>query len=443
MSNLNNKTVRNVLIVCMLGLFIDGYILYISSIALPFINQTYVLSSMQLGMIQSAAPLGTAIGAIIIGKVSDHAGRKNMLIINLIFFVIIALLSAIAWNPTSLIIIRFLIGFGIGMDYPICAAYLTEMSPKNKTKQYMAIAMFCNCMASPVGVIVAWIIFSIYQDVNAWRFMLASSAIPAIIALIYRARLPESFLWKAHNKLYKKNKNQTNLRTTYSALFSNKYIISTIGFGLCWFFMNISYYGIGLFTPMLLTSIGISSNATFLDSATDMILATLFVNLFIVLGALGSIFIITKVNPIKLQKSCFLVSCVGLLLLAFCFIGSIEIRLSMAFLGFILFNFFINFGPGITTYLLPAQLYPTNIRATGHGFAAGIAKIGAFLGTATLPVIQSLIGTYNTLFILAITLLAGFFLSNLLSDKTSGNKLTCGTNRNGAYSEIPTKQSAN
>ena len=71
-------------------------------------------------------------------------------------------------------------------------------------------------------------------------------------------------------------------------------------------------------------------------------------------------------------------------------------------------------GPGITTYLLPAKTYPTNIRATGHGLASGVAKIGAFVGALLLPVLQSQLGIYTTVLILSFTLLGGFVASNLI-----------------------------
>src|SRR5262249_39748656 len=126
----NNKSLAfRVWIVCALGLFIDGYDLYIASVAEPFINAIYHPSSLMIGLTQAVAPLGAVFGAIIVGRLADMLGRKSMLMINLIFFVLIAICSAFAWNITSLCVFRFLLGFGVGADYPICAAYLAEMIP--------------------------------------------------------------------------------------------------------------------------------------------------------------------------------------------------------------------------------------------------------------------------------------------------------------------------
>ncbi|MCF6767287.1 MFS transporter [Thiotrichales bacterium 19S11-10] len=405
--------VRLVWVVGSLGLFVDGYMLYISSIALPFIHQEFKLSDLELGLIQSAAPIGAAIGAIIIGRLSDKVGRKSMLIFNLMFFVGIAILSALAWDIISLIVFRFLVGIGVGMDYPICAAYMAEMTPKNKSGQYMAKAMFINCLASPVGVLVAWGIFSIYPEIDIWRWMFLSCAIPAVIALTLRSRLPESFMWKAHQKLLRKRGNINDVKH-YRTLFSKKYLFATIGFCGVWFLMDIAYYGIGLFTPLILKSLHVGIDGNFLTSASDVIKSTLYVNIFVMLGAFVSIWAIQKIDNTQLQKMGLLLSFVGLLMLAFSFTESKSLNLSLVFTGFIIFNFFINLGPGITTYSLPAQFYPTEIRATGHGLAAGIAKIGAFLGAMFLPLLARTIGIYMAVGMTAVALLVAYVLCGLI-----------------------------
>ncbi|ASG67440.1 MFS transporter [Francisella halioticida] len=405
---------RLILIVCSLGLFIDGYLLYISSIALPFINQVFLPTDIQLGVVQSAAPIGAALGAICIGRLSDHIGRKSMLIINLVFFVIISMACSLAWDMTSLIVLRFLVGFGVGMDYPICAAYMAEMTPKEKSGKFMAIAMLVNCLASPIGVLIAWGLYSVYPELGVWRLMFMSCVIPAILGLILRARLPESTLWKTHKNINIESKEKNK---NYKELFSKKYLLLTFCFCSIWFLMDIAYYGIGLFTPIILESLHVSASASFLDSAGDLIRSTLYVNIFVVLGAWASIWAIQKMNNILLQKIGFFVSFAGLFILAFSFTSSHFVNMSLIFTGFIIFNFFVNLGPGITTYSLPAQYYPTHLRATGHGLAAGIAKVGAFIGTMFLPLMVSHLGVYISVALISLSLLFGFILSFFIKNQ--------------------------
>ena len=103
----NKRLYWHVWAVCALGLFIDGYDLYITSVAEPFINAMSQPSSLMIGMTQAAAPLGAVFGAIIVGRLADMIGRKTMLIMNLLFFILIALLSACGWNIVSLCVFRF------------------------------------------------------------------------------------------------------------------------------------------------------------------------------------------------------------------------------------------------------------------------------------------------------------------------------------------------
>lgn len=419
----NKRLLLHVWIVCALGLFIDGYDLYISSAAEPFINALYHPTPFMIGLIQAAAPIGAALGALLIGRVADKIGRKSLLIFNLIFFVIIALLSACAWNTSSLCIFRFLIGFGVGADYPICAAYLAELIPKNKSRQFIAAAMFINCLASPAGVAVAWLMFKFHPTLDVWRWMFASGAIPAVIALFLRAKLPESFVWQAQKKLYQTQPFFQN----YQKLFSLTLKKTTICMCLSWFFLDISYYGIGLFAPAVLRAVNLSEHADLLSSANEMLMSTLFINAFVVLGAFCAIFVIAKMNPFKLQKIGFLLSFLGLLILSFSGTSPNEFTITMIFSGFILFNFFVNFGPGLTTYLLPAELYATEIKATGHGFAASCGKMGAAIGTIFLPILQFYIGIYYTVGILAITLLVGWVLTHILSIELNQQKIIWNT----------------
>ena len=410
---------RLVCCVCALGLFIDGYDLYISAIAEPFITQQFHPSPLVQGLIQAVAPLGAMIGAIIMGRVADKVGRKSLLIANLIFFVVIALLSAMAWNLFSLCLFRFFIGFGVGADYPIVAAYLAEMiKPRNRAKA-MASVMFVNCLASPVGALVAWGVFTLYPHLDAWRILFALGALPAIVGLALRARLPESLTWKAQQRLLSQETMQ------YRTLFSKHYISKTIALCACWFFMDIAYYGIGLFTPTILHALHIGTSTNFLENAPEVIQSTLFFNSFVMLGAFCIIFAIQRMNLISLQKLGFAMSFIGMMMMA------INPDFSVVLIGFVLFNFFINFGPGITTYYLPTTIYPPMIKASGHGLASGFGKLGAVVGTLFLPWLIHTFDIYQTLALLSLTLLIGYQLTNLLVDKK--------TSQQGESDAIPVK----
>src|SRR3990167_791476 len=182
------------------------------------------LTPFWLGFSQAVAPIGAAIGAVLIGFLADRFGRKAMFMFNFSLFVVATLLSALSWDVYSLCFFRFLVGFGVGADYPVCAAYLAEMSPNQSRGKLMASAMFINCLASPIGVAVSYAIFSHYPHVGAWRLMFAFGALPAVIALLMRSRLPESFLWKASQHL---GNQHAKIKTGFRALFGPLYLKAT------------------------------------------------------------------------------------------------------------------------------------------------------------------------------------------------------------------------
>ncbi|MCX7122029.1 MAG: MFS transporter [Gammaproteobacteria bacterium] len=411
---------KNVLIriwiVCALGLFVDGFDLYVTSVAEPLFKQSFSLSPLWLGITQAAAPIGAAIGAILIGYITDRVGRKTMLAFNFILFVIATLLCAIAWNVYSLCIFRFLVGFGVGADYPICAAYLSEMAPHHSRGKLMASAMFINCLASPVGIAVSYFIFSYYPHVNAWRLMFAFGALPAIIALLMRAKLPESFVWQANQRLNASEIKNKNISAAYRVLFNARYFKATIALTLSWALMDISYYSVGLFTPDILAAMHLATSGNFITDTKMIVENTIFLNAFVAIGAFLAIFVIDKVPRVGLQKMGFLGAFLGLFIISISSYLKITPIYPVIFSGFLMYNLFINMGPGATTYLLPAEIYPSAVRGTGHGLASGVAKMGAFLGTILLPEFQHGFGIHVTLFVLSFTLLAGYLLTHLLKN---------------------------
>ncbi len=102
-------------------------------------------------------------------------------------------------------------------------------------------------------------------------------------------------------------------------------------------------------------------------------------------------YLIEKLGRIKLQTTGFLGMTVGLFLLGLADLlsGGAGAHLVLVFSGFIVFNILMNAGPNSTTFMLPVELYPTKIRATGHGFAAATGKLGAVVGVFFLPIVKN------------------------------------------------------
>jgi hypothetical protein len=116
---------------------------------------------------------------------------------------------------------------------------------------------------------------------------------------------------------------------------------------------------------------------------------------------------------------------IGLLLLVVAGMlpGGTEQHIPLVFLGFALFNFTVNAGPNATTFLLPAELFPTSLRASGHGLAAASGKIGAAVGLFVLPVLKENLGLSPTLAIVAGACFLGLVVTAVFQTETTGRSL--------------------
>ena len=129
-----------------------------------------------------------------------------------------------------------------------------------------------------------------------------------------------------------------------------------------------------------------------------------------------------RAGRIRLQILGFAGCAVGLALLSgLTFTNSSGPLKGLVFLGFAIFNFSVNAGPNAATFLLAAELYPTSIRATGHGFASASGKLGAAVGILILPLLITSVGLGWTMAILTLAALAGLFITTVFGVETRGD----------------------
>jgi hypothetical protein len=190
-----------------------------------------------------------------------------------------------------------------------------------------------------------------------------------------------------------------------------------------WFLMDIASYGIGLFTPMLLADLhfGASTrNAVTADFSE--IGGTSLIDIFLVIGFLAAFWVVPRFGHLRPQVVGFLGMTLGMLVLvaALWAGGPAHPSVAAIFAGFILFNLAMNAGPHSTTFALPAELFPTQLRGAGSGFASASAKVGAALGAFFLPVIKAEFGLSAVLLLVAAVSLAGALVTALLVEELGG-----------------------
>jgi len=420
-----------------MGIFIDGFDLFIIGIAMPLLLIQYpILKSNPtlVGFLSAAAPIGAIFGASILGRLTDVKGRKFVLMLNLFFFVTFSILGACSWNIWALFIFRFFIGVGIGGEYPVSSSYISETIPKKYRKKILIGNFLFQSLGAVFAALFGLLILFFFPYPNMWRIMLLATSIMAIILFFFRLRLPESPKWLAQHGHRKKAGKQLSKivgkkvkvskvkdkHGEFKDIFKPQYIKLTILSCVPWFLMDIAMYGIGLFTPIIMATLFVSSSnhMDYIHHDMASIRNSLVTDVFLVVGILLALVLITRIGIIRMQIMGFIGMGVGMMVIVltvtFMKLGAPG-YLPLVFGGFIVFYLFVNLGPNPMTYLLPARIYPQHLRATGHGFASAMAKVGAAVGILFLPIFNQWIGLSNTLLIMAVLSFIGAIITLIFS----------------------------
>ena len=180
--------------------------------------------------------------------------------------------------------------------------------------------------------------------------------------------------------------------------------------------MDIATYGVGLFAPTILGTIEISGRTRGL-TAHDFAVAkgSGIIDLFLLFGFLLGIWMVPRFGRIRMQAIGFTGMAVGMLVLvAAVGLTNSSLHIPLVFVGFILFNLLMNAGPNSTTFTLAPILFPTQLRGTAGGFAAGVAKLGATLGVFLLPILKEKFGVPSVLGIVSAVSVLGLIVTLIL-----------------------------
>lgn len=405
--------------------FTDGYAIGIIGFALTLLAPQLGLTPLWQGLIGSSALLGLFFGSLFFGWLADVIGRKLVFTISFIVITVASALQLFVETALSLFILRIIIGIGLGGDFSVGHALLSEYSPK----KHRGVLLSSFSVVWTVGYVAAtfvgyWLSKIMPADI-AWKWMLASSAIPAAIIMIARIGTPESARWlmlkgrKAEaDQILKKyfgahvyidDVQSTERNASFKMLFSKKYIKRTI-FN-CVFFACIvmPYFAIYTFLPQLLQAMGLSHNST-----TDLLL-----NTFLIVGAMLGIYLTHKATRRGFLISSFAILVISLLALAL-FPSSMVVFSILAFSIFTLTLSAVSNLVGV----FPAESFPTEIRATGVGLAIAFSRIASAMSTFLLPIALLKIGTSNTLLCLVTVLIIGLVVSYLWAPETKDKTLS-------------------
>lgn len=368
------------------GTFLDGFDLTIVAVALPAVIKQWQLGAGAQSMVVSSAIIGSFIGAVWLGRLTDRFGRKAMYVIDLLGFVVFAALSAFAQSAWQLILFRFLLGVGIGADYPISATLVAEFSSKQHRGRH---GTFLAAMWF-VGAVAAYVIGLACLPLgdNAWRYMLGIGAVLALVVFFFRLALPESPRWlqskgrhqEAEAVMLKVTGSAITLvpevpvKTSLAVLFSKPLIRRTVFVLGFWFCYATAYYGISMYAPTIIAPFSHGSHT----------LTIIGSGLIAVLGMLGALIGMNLVDRWG-RRPLLITSFAGLS--AALLVLSLNAKPTFTFLVvlFSLAVLFANSGGGILNFVYPTELFPTHVRAGASGLATSVSRIGSILGVLVFP----------------------------------------------------------
>ncbi len=421
-----SKSHIRIMLIAGMGFFTDAYDLFIIGIVLLMIKPIFNLSATQIGLVASAALFGAVIGPVIFGSIGDRFGRKPVYWITIVILIIGALGSATSMNYIQLIIWRFILGVGIGGDYPLSATIVAEYANRKDRGKMVASTFAMQGFGLVAGVGIGFLLLNTSLPITIiWRLLLAFGAIPTLLILKQRTKLYETPWYKfAKNSGTKARAAGAQTGTGavlpkigFSRFLRNRWQI-VLGTSVTWFLMDISYYGTTIFTPYLASLFGFTGlYAAVQASALILIIAA-------VPGYWVAVALIDKQGRKSMQTIGFLV--MGICFTILFFSGS-AILAGSAVMFFAIYGlsfFFTNYGPNTTTYVYPTELYPTSVRARGHGIASMSGKLGAALSALFFPLLLLNIGKFNLIGLLGAVAFTGAIFTLLLLPETKRRSLT-------------------
>jgi putative MFS transporter len=402
------------------GPFCDGYILGIIAIALGALSSDIGLTAGWQGLIGAASLVGMFFGGCVFGYLTDLVGRRFMYTLDLLVFVVASAAHFWVHDPWSLFALRLILGIAIGADYPIASALMAEFAPRRQRGMLLATMIGAWWLGYTVSFVVGYALS--LGGGTAWRWMLASSALPAAVVSVMRWGTPESPRWlvakgRIHEaqELVRRHFGDNYYleeglpkRTEYGRVFRGDYLRRTVFVCLFWSCQIIPTFGIYTYAPALLTALG-SPNPT---------LGTAIISLFFLAGVVPAVLLIDRIGRRPLLTIPFAVTGSALVLLALLPKAPGPL-VTVAFVVFAIFNA----GSSVLQWVYPTELFPTDVRATALGFATGVSRIGAGLGTFLVPIALHRLGISNLLLIFAGVCAIGWALSAAYAPETRGLSL--------------------
>jgi|SRR5665647_314743 len=413
--------------------FFDSIDLAMLTFVLGSVKLEFALSSVQTGLVAGASFLGMVFGASFSGMLGDKFGRRVVLQWSIVLWGLASASIYFVPSYSMLLVLRFALGLGMGMEFPVAQSLLAELMPARVRGRYIGYMEG----GWPLGFVAAGIVSYLLMPIIGWRGIFLVEAIPALFVLVIRRALTESPRWLADvgrkeesnrvmaniEEKVKKSLGLTELpqpisdatlivtheqRASFAELWTHAYVKRTIMLWTLWFTVLLGYYGLTSWIGVLLQNAGY----TVAQSVG-----------FVLIMALSGIpgFFVTALLLDKLGRKRLLIFFLLAAAVAAYLYGTAASLTWVLVFGSLLWYCQLSFWTCMYTWT--PELYPTRARATGCGFASGVGRIGSVIGPYLVAVIIPVFGTAGVFTMGAIAFVTAAFAVGILGVETKGRVL--------------------
>ena len=392
-----------------IGWALDAMDIGLISFIMASLTLHWGLTKTEASVLGSIGFVGMALGATLGGLLADRFGRRNIFAFSMLVYGLATGASALSTGLIMLLALRFIVGLGLGAELPVASTYVSEFSPRRvRGRMVVILEAFWA-----VGWIMAAIIGTtvVTSGENGWRWALALGAVPAIYSMIVRRKLPESvrflelkgrheeaeavvrsFEEAAPKATVPRDDVPTSAPSDARSIWAAELRGRTASLWTIWFCINLAYYGAFIWIPSILVSQGHDLVKSFSY--------TLIITLAQLPGYACAAYLIERWGRRRTLAVFLLGSAIAAGFFGFAQ-GDTAILVSGCLLSF------FNLGAWGALYAIGPELYPTALRGSGTGSAAGFGRIASIIAPLIVPPLlafgglPSLFALFGTAFAIA------------------------------------------
>ncbi|HDU1351078.1 TPA: sugar porter family MFS transporter [Staphylococcus pseudintermedius] len=417
-----------------LGGLLYGYDMGVISGALLYLKDDIPLNAYTEGLVVSSMLVGAIVGAGLSGPLSEKLGRRRLVFMISIVFIIGALILALAPTMEILVLGRVIIGLAVGGSTAIVPVYLSELAPTDARGSLSSLNQFMIT----IGILASYLVNYAFAPIEGWRWMLGLAVVPSVILMIGVIFMPESPRWLLEKRGEKAARDVMKL--TYPAseidheienmkkinqiadntwtVLKSPWLLSTIIIGSVFALLQqlIGINAIIYYAPKIFATAGFGESTA--------ILSTVGIGVVNVLVTIFAISIIDKID----RKKLLVIGNIGMvasLLIMSALIWLIGVNSAAWIILLCLTTFIIFFGVswGPVLWVMLPELFPMRARGAATGIAALVLSIGSLLVAQFFPVLTDVLQVQQVFLIFAVIgIIAMIFVIKFLPE-TRGRSL--------------------